>query len=78
MLSYFFEIYKKLTNKKKNKKRWTPKVVKAKNWKSFNQTAFCGGRKSRFINEQKASGLLISLGIRKPLRNIPLIRPFLI
>ena len=33
----------------------------------------CGSKKSRFIKEQEASGLLSRLGIRKPLGQIPLV-----
>ena len=35
--------------------------------------AVCGSKKSRFIKEQEASGLLSSLGIRTPLNNIPFV-----
>ena len=33
----------------------------------------CGNKKSRFIKEQEAKGLLSSLGIKTPLSKIPLI-----
>ena len=39
--------------------------------------AVCGSKKSRFIKEQEASGLLRSLGIRRPLGQIPLVGPLL-
>ena len=35
--------------------------------------AIYGKKKSRFIENQQASGVLSKLGIRTPLRNIPLI-----
>ena len=35
--------------------------------------AICGSKKSRFMKEQEAKGLLISLGIKTPLSNIPLL-----
>ena len=35
--------------------------------------AVCGSKKSRFIKEQEAKGLLSSLGIRTPLNIIPLL-----
>ena len=35
--------------------------------------AICGKKKSKFIKNQEASGLLSKLGIRTPLSNIPLI-----
>ena len=34
-------------------------------------------RKSKFINEQEAIGLLSSLGIKAPLSEIPLVGPLL-
>ena len=33
----------------------------------------CGSRKSRFMKEQKAEGLLSNLGIKTPLSKIPLL-----
>ena len=35
--------------------------------------AICNNKKSRFIKEQKARGLLSNLGIRTPLSKIPLL-----
>ena len=37
----------------------------------------CGSKKSIFMKEQEASGLLNSLGIKTPLSNIPLISKML-
>ena len=34
--------------------------------------ATCGSKKSRFIKEQQAMGLLSNLGIRTPLSKVPL------
>ena len=34
--------------------------------------AVCGNKKSRFIKEQEAKGLLSSLGLKTPLNKIPL------
>ena len=39
--------------------------------------AVCDSKKSKFIKQQEASGLLSSLGIRTPLGKIPLVGPFL-
>ena len=33
----------------------------------------CGSKKSRFMKEQEAKGLLSSLGIKTPLNKIPLL-----
>ena len=35
--------------------------------------AICGSKKSRFIKEHQAMGLLINLGIRAPLSKAPLL-----
>ena len=37
----------------------------------------CNSKKSKFIKQQKASGLLRSLGIKTPLSKIPLVDPLL-
>ena len=39
--------------------------------------AVCNSRKSKFLKEQGARGLLSSLGIRTPLSQIPLLDPLL-
>ena len=43
----------------------------------FSKFAVCDPKKSKFIKEQEASGLLSSLAIRTPLRRIPLVGPLL-
>ena len=35
--------------------------------------AICGSKKSRFIKEQQAIGILNNLGIKTPLRKVPLL-----
>ena len=35
--------------------------------------AICGRKKSRFIKEQQAKGLLSNLGIKTPLSKVPLL-----
>ena len=37
----------------------------------------CDSKKSKLIKDQEASGLLNSLGIKTPLRKIPLVGPVL-
>ena len=39
--------------------------------------AVCFSKNSRFIKEQEASGLLGSIGLKTPLRKIPLVGPIL-
>ena len=48
------------------------KIVKSKNNRSMIQSNFaiCGSKKSRFIKEQQAKGLLSNLGIKTPLSKI--------
>ena len=55
-----------------------PKVVRTKNGRMFlSKCEVCNSKKSKFIKEQEASGLLISLGRRTPLHKIPLLGPLL-
>ena len=60
---------------KKNTESIDPKVSKTSNGKTIvlSQCAICGSKKSKFIKEQQAKGLLSNLGIRTPLNNIPLL-----
>ena len=39
----------------------------------LSKCAQCGSKKSRFIKNQEAKGLLSNLGIRTPLSNIPIL-----
>ena len=39
----------------------------------LSKRAVCGSKKSRFIKEQEATGLLCSLGIRTPLNQVLLV-----
>ena len=58
---------------KENTKNVDTKMKKTKNGRLMllSKCAVCGSKKSRFIKEQKAKGLLSSLGIRTPLNKIP-------
>ena len=60
---------------KKNTKNIDAKMMKTKNGRYVlsSKCAVCGSKKSTFIKEQEAVGLLSSLGIRKPLSKIPLL-----
>ena len=60
---------------KKNAENRSPRVSKTSNNKTMllSKSAICGSRKSRFIKEPEASGLLCSLGlIKTTLSKIPL------
>ena len=52
-----------------------PKKVRTKNNRLIMQStcSICGIKKSRFIKEQEAKGLLSNLGIKTPLSKIPLL-----
>ena len=56
-----------------------PEVVKTKNGRIMLLSKCSGGnsKKSKFLKEQEARGLLSSLEIRTPLSQIPLLGPFL-
>ena len=70
MLSYCLK-------RRKNTKSGNPKVVKTKNERIMllSKCAMCDIKKSKFIKEQEASGLLSSLRIKTP--KIPLVGPLL-
>ena len=52
-----------------------PKMVRTKNNKLVIQSkcSVCGIKKSRFVKEHEAKGLLSNLGIKTPLSKIPLL-----
>ena len=68
MLSYCLEC-------EKNTKSINPKVSKTTNVKMMilSTCAICGSKKSKFIKEQQAKGLLSNLGLRTPLNKIPVL-----
>ena len=39
----------------------------------FSKCAICGSKKSRFIKNQEAKGLLNNLGIKTPLSKVPIL-----
>ena len=52
-----------------------PKVLKTRNGKIMvvSKCAICGSKKTKFIKEQQAKGLLSNLGLRTPLNKIPVL-----
>ena len=60
---------------RKNTENTNLNVVKSKNNRSIIQSncAICNSKKSRFIKEQQAKGLLSNLGIKTPLNIVPLL-----
>ena len=63
---------------KKDTRNINPRIVKSKNNRSMIQSncTICGSKKSRFIKEQQAKGLLSNLGIKTPLSKVPLFNIF--
>ena len=64
---------------RKNTESKNPKVARLKNGRIMllSKCAVCDTKKSKFIKQQEASGLLSSLGIKTPLSKIPLVGPLL-
>ena len=60
---------------RKNIENTNLKIVKSKNNRSMIQPncTICNSKKSRFIKEQQAKGLLSNLGIKTPLNKVPLL-----
>ena len=60
---------------KQNTKNIDPKISSTSNGKSMilSKCAICGSKKSRFIKNQEAKGLLSNLGIRTPLNKVPML-----
>ena len=64
---------------RKNTESKNPKAARTKNWKIMllSKREVCDSKKSKFIKEQEASGLLSNLEIKTPLNKIPLLVPLL-
>ena len=60
---------------KKDTENLDSKIFKTKNNRLImqSQCTDCGIKKSRFVKEQEAKGLLSNLGIKTPLNKIPLL-----
>ena len=60
---------------RKYTKSINPKIVRNRQNRSMIQSncAVCGSKKSRFIKEYQAMGLLSNLGIKTPLSKVPLL-----
>ena len=65
--------------RKKDTENINPRVSKTSNGKTMllSKCAKCGTKKSRFIKNQKAKGLLSNLGIKTPLSKAPLLSDIL-
>ena len=60
---------------KRNTKNINPQVSSISNGKLMilSKCAICNSEKSKFINKQKAKGLLSNLGIKTPLSKVPIL-----
>ena len=59
---------------KKNTKNMNPKISSSSNGKAMiSKCAICSSKKSRFIKNQEATGLLSNLGIKTPLSKVPIL-----
>ena len=60
---------------KKHTENINPQVSSTSNGKIMilSKCAICGSKKSRFIKNQEAKGLLSNLGIRAPLNKVPIL-----
>ena len=64
----------------KNAESKNQKVVRTKNGRIMllSKCEVCNSKKTKFIKQQEASGLLSSLGIKTPLSKVPLVGPLLL
>ena len=64
---------------RKNIENKNPKVARTKNRRIMilSKSSVRDSKKSKFIKEQEATGLLSSLGMKTPLSKIPLVGPLL-
>ena len=60
---------------RKDTENINPKISKTSNGRTMvlSKCAICGSKKSRFIKNQEAKGLLSNLGIRTPLSKVPML-----
>ena len=60
---------------RKNTENINPRVSKTSNGRTMvlSKCAICGSKKSRFIKNEEAEGLLSNLGIKTPLGKVPIL-----
>ena len=60
---------------KKDTENINPRVSNTSNGRTMilSKCAICGSKKSRFIKNQEAKGLLSKLGIKTPLSKVPML-----
>ena len=65
---------------RKDKENIDSEILSSSNGKAMilSKCAICGGKKSRFIKNDEAKGLLSNLGIKKPLSKVPILGDILL
>ena len=60
---------------RKDTENINPKISKTSNGRTMllSNCAICNNKKSRFIKNQEAKGLLSNLGVRTPLSKVPIL-----
>ena len=60
---------------RKDTENINPRVLNTINGRKtiFSNCAICGSKKSRFIKDQEAKGLLSNIGVRTPLSKVPIL-----
>ena len=60
---------------RKDTENINPRISKTSNGRTMvlSKCAICGSKKSRFIKNQEAKGLLSNLGVRTPLSKVPIL-----
>ena len=60
---------------RKDTENINPRVSNTSNGKTMilSKCAICGSKKSRFIKNQEAKGLLSNLGVKTPLSKVPIL-----
>ena len=60
---------------RKDSENINPRVSNTSNGRTMilSKCAICGSKKSRFIKDQEAKGLLSNLGVRTPLSKVPIL-----
>ena len=63
----------------KNTENIVPEISSTSNGRAMilSKCAICGSKKSRFIKNQEAKGLLSKLGIKTPLSKVPILSDIL-
>ena len=64
---------------RKDTENIVPKIPSSSNGRAMilSKCAICGSKKSRFIKNQEAKGLLSNLGIKTPLSKVPILSDIL-